>query len=121
MKVSLFVAAFALLSLGGCETMSAPTLLERETIYNDQNLYIYSDFEEDLDGSRYWNFWAQNNNTYPICLGLTLAPNASTSGHSFDGKHYISPGQTKGVGYVYAPAQFEIESDVWIPDNGGNC
>lgn len=121
MKLRIQAAAAALAGLAGCETLYEPVLIERDTIYNAQGLYIYSDLEESFEGDRFWNFWAVNSNSYPICLGLTLGPNSTTSGHSFDGTHYLPTGQTVGVGYVYAPANFTIDSQAWEPDAYGNC
>lgn len=110
--------AFALV---GCETMYEDTLIQRDTVSNQEGIYVYSELSESFDGDRFWNFWAQNNNSFPVCVGLTLGPNSTTSGHSFDGVHYIAPGETKGVGYVYAPANYTIENGAWEPDASGNC
>lgn len=121
MRIRIIAAGAAFFALAGCETMYEPVLLERDTIYDADGLYIYSELSESFEGDRFWNFWAVNSNSAPICLGLTLGPNSTTSGHSFDGKHYLPTGQTVGVGYVYAPANFNIKSDVWVPDEYGGC
>lgn len=121
MKISLIVASVALLALGGCETMFEDTLIQRDTVSDQEGIYIYSDLSESAEGDRFWNFWATNNNSFPVCVGLTLGKNSTTSGHEFDGVHYIAPGQTKGVGYVYAPADFTIQNGAWNPDSSGNC
>lgn len=120
-KIRILAACAALLVLGACETMYEPTLIQRDTVYNDQGLYIYSDLEESFEGERFWNFYAINSNPEAICLGLTLGANSTTSGHSFEGTHLLTPGQTVGVGYVYAPADFTITSDAWMPDEYGSC
>ncbi|QYJ02153.1 hypothetical protein KUV46_07130 [Thalassovita mediterranea] len=121
MKIRVMAAAAAFLVLAGCETLYEPVLLERDTIYDADGLYIYSELSESFEGDRFWNFWAINNGSRPLCLGLTLGPNSSTSGHSFDGKHYLPTGQKVGVGYVYAPANFTIDSQAWEPDAYGGC
>ena len=121
MTIRFLAAIAALVVASGCETLYEDTLIQRDTVYDDQGLYIYSELSESLEGDRYWNFWAINSNVYPICLGLTLGPNSTTSGHSFDGTHYLPTGETVGVGYVYAPANFNIKSDVWVPDEYGGC
>lgn len=120
MKAKYLAAAAAFLVMAGCETMQDP-LIQRDTVYNDQGIYIYSELSESYGGDRYWNFWAQNNNSYPICIGASLGPGSTTSGHSFDGVHYVAPGETEGIGYVYAPADYTLDHGAWNPDEYGNC
>ncbi len=121
MKTKFLAAAAALLVVTGCETMFEPIMLQREVIFDEQGLYVYGDLEESFEGDRYWNFWASNSNAFPVCVGLTLSADSRTSGHAFDGIHLVGPGAMVGVGYVYEPASFAVESDIWTPDDSGNC
>ncbi|WP_139792396.1 hypothetical protein [Henriciella litoralis] len=121
MKSRLFAALAATFILGACESMYEPILLERQTISNEQGIYVYGDLEEGFEGDRFWNFYATNNNAFPVCVGLTLGAGSNTSGHSFDGVHRIEPGDTEGVGYLYLPASYTLETGAWNPDDYGSC
>lgn len=120
MRISLSAAIAAAAVLAACESMEDP-LIERDTVRNEEGIYIYAELKESYDGSRYRNFWAQNNNSYPVCVGATVGPGSTTSGHQFDGVHYVAAGETKGIGYVYAPADYTVDHDTWAPDEYGSC
>ncbi|HIG23947.1 MAG TPA: hypothetical protein EYG02_10205 [Henriciella marina] len=119
-KISLYAAITATTALAACESMKDP-VIQRDTVRNEQGVYTYGELKESYDGSRYRNFWAQNNNSFPVCVGLTLGENSTTSGHQFKGTHYLAPGEKTGVGYVYAPADYTVDHNSWTPDASGNC
>ena len=48
----------------------------------EQGVRVVSDMEEDMLGSRWWQFRAFNSNDFDVCVQVTLDPSSQTSGHS---------------------------------------
>lgn len=118
-----FVLAAALMAplMVGCEMLDETYLIDQDVIIDSQGVRVFSDLEEDMLGSRWWQFRALNLNNYPVCVQVALLPNAQTSGHSMGGIHQVPPGQSLDVGYVNSPATFQVDANVYSPEPDGSC
>ena len=54
--------------LGGCETFEESYLVEQKVIIDEQGVRVVSDMEEDMLGSRWWQFRAFNSNDFDVCV-----------------------------------------------------
>jgi hypothetical protein len=121
LKTGFLAAAAAIFVLGGCETFE-PYLVERETLIDEDGIFVYSDLMEDgWDGTQHWQFSATNYNAYPVCVSVNFTPNSYADAYSMGGHYRVEPGGTMDIGYVFAPANFGVNSQAWGPDANGNC
>lgn len=44
-----------------------------------------------------------------------------SNGYDIGQVHYLTPGENRYIGYVYAPADFRVDTRIWDPDVNGNC
>ena len=100
--------------LAGCETFEESHLIE-------QGVRVVSDMEEDVFGSRWWQFMAFNSYDFDVCVQVTLDPSSQTSGHSMGGVHQIASGASMDVGYINAPANFFVNAGVQATEEDGSC
>lgn len=122
MKAAAGLALFALLAVSGCETLSESYSVEQIDLINESGIHVYSNLMENpWDGSQYWQFRASNYGNYPFCVQVGLSRIGFTSGHSMGYNHYLAPGETKDVGYVHAPADFETDTRTWDPGSDDSC
>lgn len=122
MKIWLASAFAALTVVSGCETLTESYSVERSDVINDGGVHVYSDLMENAwDGARYWQFRAGNYSDYPFCVQAGLNNVRFSNGHSMGYNHYVAPGETKDIGYVNAPADFEVDARTWDPGPDGRC
>lgn len=121
MKIRALAVLAAVLGASACESVFEPVLLERETLLDEEGVYIYSDLEETFDGERYWQFSASNYNAFHVCVSAGFTGNSYADNYSMGGSYRIEPGGVIDIGYVYAPANFGVDSRVWNVDQNGNC
>lgn len=117
----LVLAALIAPLLAGCETFEESYLVEQDVIIDGQGVRVVSDLEEDMPGSRWWQFRAFNSNDFPACVQVTLDQNSQTSGHSMGAVHRIEAFGSADVGYITAPASFNVNAAVFPTDDDGAC
>ncbi len=115
------LAALVAPLLSGCETFEESYLIEQNVIIDDHGVRVVSDMEEDVLGSRWWQFRAFNSNDFPACVQVTLDQNSQTSGHSMGAVHRIEPFGSADIGYITAPASFYVNAAVFATDEEGVC
>lgn len=121
MKSKLLAVGVAALFVAGCETFE-PYLVERETLIDEDGVYVYSDLMEDgWDGTQHWQFSAYNGNSFPVCVSVGFGPNSYADSYNMGGNYKVEAGQTIDIGYVMAPANFGVNAQAWNPDTYGNC
>ncbi len=122
MQARLMTILATLAAISGCATTSNTYLVERDTLIDGNGIYVYGDLEENSwDGARHRQYRAANHGDYPFCVQVSLNQVQYTSGHEMGHIHYISPGETRDIGYVQSPANFTINVETWAPKDNGSC
>ncbi|AXE66079.1 putative lipoprotein [Hyphomonas polymorpha PS728] len=122
MKIWSCAALAALFVVSACETLSESYVIERDDLLNEDGIHVYSDLMENpWDGAQYWQFRATNYSDYPFCVRTGLASVSHSNGYDMGNVHYLAPGESRDIGYVHAPANFQVDARTWDPDANGNC
>jgi hypothetical protein len=118
--MNVLAAAIAVL-LGGCATLNETYIAETTTMLEGDGVRIFEDLEQDAWGGATFQYRASNMNDVPVCVQVTMNSGAQTSGHSMGSIIRVPPGETVEIGYVIAPAQFDLSSVYWGPQSDGSC
>lgn len=121
MRAACCAVVMALPLVGGCEVFEETYTVQREALVDQNGVYIYEDLEEDFFGARWFQYTASNSNAFPICVRVSLASGASTSGHSMGRIIRIASGDTVDIGYVHLPASFGFNTEAWGTRADGTC
>lgn len=114
------LVAVAALALGGCEMFEETYTISSETLFSDGGVQITEYVEEDFGGTRWFQYNASNNNAEPACVRVSIA-NGQTNGHSMGRIIKVNAYDSADVGYVYLPADFTLQTQVWFTGQDGEC
>lgn len=120
MRAACCAVLLALPLAGGCEIFEETYTISSDTIFNQGGVEVTEYVEEDFGGSRWFQYRAFNNNGMPRCVRVSIA-GGQTSGHSMGQVIRIDANSSADIGYVYLPADFTLQSQVWETRSDGTC
>ena len=120
MRGLILVAILAVPALGACETFD-PYSVDYRLISDQEGVAVYSNEMEDISGSRWLQFSADNRNSFPACVQVRFDGDGETSGHSMGDVIRLEASGSADIGYVNLPASFNPLSQVWNVGDDGNC